>query len=120
MSDVVFDPSKKTAAHLSCASYNMAFNLLVGLSHNLAWYIWAAVLHSRAKPTPKHVNQHVITLTLFASLILLEVLDFQPWFRAVDAHALWHLGTVPIIGWFYDFHWDDAHYLAELHQQRQR
>jgi hypothetical protein len=29
--------------------------------------------------------------------------DFPPWGRVVDAHALWHLATVPIAVMWYDF-----------------
>lgn len=97
----------------------MAFNLLVGGSHNLLWYLWAARLHTRAETTPSHVDQHVVTLTLFAAFTLLEVLDFQPWLRAIDAHALWHLSTIPVIGRFYEFHWSDARSIAAGEQPQQ-
>lgn len=31
----------------------------------------------------------------------LELLDFPPWKGMVDAHSLWHLGTVlPTVGWY--------------------
>jgi len=31
----------------------------------------------------------------------LELLDFPPWMGMVDAHSLWHLGTVlPTVLWY--------------------
>lgn len=38
----------------------------------------------------------------------LELFDFPPWGRVIDAHSLWHLATVPIALFWYDFLLDDA------------
>jgi hypothetical protein len=38
----------------------------------------------------------------------LELLDFPPLLQAVDAHALWHLSTVPIAYLYYRFQREDA------------
>lgn len=37
-----------------------------------------------------------------------ELLDFSPWFRVIDAHALWHLATVPIAALWYEFLIEDS------------
>lgn len=96
----------------------MAFNLIIGLAHNLIWYIWAIVVYRRERAglvVPRHAAKQALVLTLFAVLTLLELLDFEPWHRAIDAHALWHLSTVPVIGLFYEFHSKDALYLEQVH-----
>lgn len=38
----------------------------------------------------------------------LEIFDFSPWWRVIDAHSLWHLATVPLIFWWYRFLIEDA------------
>lgn len=40
--------------------------------------------------------------------VLLELLDFPPILRVLDAHALWHLATVPITKMWYDWLVNDA------------
>lgn len=39
---------------------------------------------------------------------LLELLDFPPLWRAVDAHCLWHLATVPLAHYWYIWLMEDA------------
>jgi hypothetical protein len=38
----------------------------------------------------------------------LELFDFPPWHRTIDAHSLWHLSTAPLVFFFYDFLIKDA------------
>jgi len=38
----------------------------------------------------------------------LELFDFPPWGGMLDAHALWHLGTVGPTIWWYSFLVKDA------------
>lgn len=40
--------------------------------------------------------------------VLLELLDFPPILRILDAHALWHLATVPITQMWYEWLVNDA------------
>ncbi|KAI5964242.1 uncharacterized protein KGF55_002184 [Candida pseudojiufengensis] len=54
----------------------------------------------------------ILNLPIFNNLILilgiiLEINDFEPWFRLIDAHSLWHLLTmIPNLIW-YDWNiWD--------------
>lgn len=116
--------------------YNLAFNLAAGLAALVLWvgHLWrthrtyqrdvhrynssihlvphetrllAAMNHVgllRAKYIP------LIPVALNVYLVLavsLEMVDFEPWWRLVDAHALWHLCTVfPPMVW-YDWNiWD--------------
>ena len=38
----------------------------------------------------------VVAVVFGGCTVLLELLDFPPLLLAVDAHALWHLSTVPL------------------------
>ncbi|GLB40149.1 putative per1-like protein [Lyophyllum shimeji] len=96
-------------------SYNMAFNLIVGLTHNALWLLYslpASVIRrfpSRPKSyRPSHVGRAVIFVALTTAATALELFDFPPWGRIIDAHALWHLATAPIALFWYDFLVDDA------------
>ncbi|KAH9918343.1 Per1-like protein [Epithele typhae] len=88
-------------------AYNIAFNLAVGMTHNLLWLGYALPASAplvRRFPgqargyRPRHAYKPAA----------LELFDFPPWARAVDAHALWHLATVPIAVYWYDFLVEDA------------
>ncbi|KAN0063925.1 hypothetical protein ACQY0O_003531 [Thecaphora frezii] len=49
-----------------------------------------------------------LLLGLMTAAALLEVLDFPPILRLLDAHALWHLATVPISEMWYRWLSEDA------------
>ncbi|EPQ28085.1 uncharacterized protein PFL1_04412 [Pseudozyma flocculosa PF-1] len=49
-----------------------------------------------------------LLLGLMTAAALLEVLDFPPILRFLDAHSLWHLATVPISEMWYRWLADDA------------
>ena len=53
------------------------------------------------------------SVLLLASTILLELLDFVPFFWTFDAHSLWHLSTVPIHYFWYDFVTQDCQALMK-------
>ncbi|KNE73232.1 hypothetical protein AMAG_20718 [Allomyces macrogynus ATCC 38327] len=56
-------------------------------------------------PAPKlSARDALLFVVLFLTASLLEVGDFAPVFwETVDAHALWHLATVPLIPLWYRF-----------------
>ena len=54
----------------------------------------------------------VIILTVLSLCTTLELFDFPPWKRMIDAHAIWHASTILIIGWWYRFYEADAKWLA--------
>ena len=99
--------------------YNMQFNIGIGILHNLLWSAWslhhfrlpARALSSSDRRAP-HYLRPVAVLTLLSSLTALELLDFPPLYRALDAHALWHLSTIPIIKMWYDCLLVDAWWLV--------
>ncbi|KAJ1017917.1 hypothetical protein NDA13_006528 [Ustilago tritici] len=49
-----------------------------------------------------------LLLALMSGSVLLELLDFPPVLRILDAHALWHLATVPITQMWYEWLVNDA------------
>ncbi|XP_075578954.1 GPI-specific phospholipase A2-like PGAP3 [Pelecanus crispus] len=87
--------------------YNMAANAAIGLL-NLAWWLrWCL----RNRPRLPHVWKCAAVVLLLQALALLELLDFPPLFWVLDAHALWHIGTIPLNVLFYSFLVDDSLYL---------
>jgi post-GPI attachment to proteins factor 3 len=95
----------------------MAFNVAVGLIHNVLWGLYALpASHSlfRRFPSrpkkyrPRFTTKAAVLVALTTAATSFELYDFPPWARIIDAHALWHLSTVPIaIGW-YDFLVEDS------------
>ncbi|SJX65467.1 related to PER1 protein, involved in manganese homeostasis [Sporisorium reilianum f. sp. reilianum] len=62
-------------------------------------------------PPSTHARQRrrlQLILGLMSASVLLELLDFAPVLRILDAHALWHLATVPITKMWYDWLVSDA------------
>ncbi|NWI68482.1 PGAP3 factor, partial [Todus mexicanus] len=104
------------ACHISYLSlvrfdygYNMAANAALGLL-NVAWWLrWCL----RNRPRLPHVWKCAAVVLLLQALALLELLDFPPLLWVLDAHALWHFGTVPLNVLFYSFLVDDSLYLLK-------
>jgi hypothetical protein len=98
-------------------TYNMAFNLGVGLLHNALWAVYSlptSISLLRRFPSqpksyrPKFVDKAAVFVILTTAATALELFDFPPWGRIIDAHALWHLSTVPIALKWYDFLVEDS------------
>lgn len=98
-------------------TYNIMFNLAVGMSHNLFWISYSlppSLSFVRPYPgRPKNYRpSHALRPALFAlfttAATSLELFDFPPWGRIIDAHSLWHLATAPIAVFWYDFLVADA------------
>ncbi|EPX73000.1 GPI-phospholipase A2 activity regulator [Schizosaccharomyces octosporus yFS286] len=80
--------------------YNMKANLSVGLLSNILWYYYSWSHRNIGLSWTKVPALSVTALMLSASL---ELFDFSPIANLVDAHALWHLATVPITYYIYGF-----------------
>lgn len=110
-------------------SYNILANLIIGLIHNALWVIFAipnSPLHRPIStitpnshldekfnsPPRRYKASHASKALLFTLLTTLatslELLDFPPLYRILDAHALWHLSTVPIVAFWYGFLIEDG------------
>jgi hypothetical protein len=80
-------------------TYNMEANLVVGMVHNLLWtyFSWTRWRETRQTWTiwPSMLVAWIMTA------MSMELLDFPPLWGAVDAHSLWHFGTIgPAIIWY--------------------
>lgn len=96
-------------------AYNMTFNLVLGVSHNIVWLLYSLPVplfqrfpYAPRKYYPRHVYKAGIFVLLTTAATALELFDFPPLGRVLDAHALWHLSTVPIAKFWYDFLIQDA------------
>ena len=56
-------------------------------------------------PFARKAAMFVVMTTLAMSL---ELLDFPPWQRVIDAHSLWHLATALIATFWYGFIVEDC------------
>ncbi|GAA6061600.1 hypothetical protein JCM10212_000908 [Sporobolomyces blumeae] len=114
-------------------AYNMKFNIAFSLSTIALWLFWcfrqstlpspsnfsrrqlSAYPSARSRFRAPHHLDPVAPLLLLPSLTALEVLDFAPFgpfgLRLVDAHALWHLSTIPVVVLWYNFLVRDVRWL---------
>lgn len=104
------------SAHISYLSlirfdygYNMMANVTIGLV-NLAWWLAWCLRNRRRLP---HTRRCVVVVLLLQALSLLELLDFPPLFWVLDAHAIWHISTIPLHILFFRFLEDDSLYLLK-------
>lgn len=72
------------------------------------WIGWSLAHISR-----KSARLCLLMILLLLLSSLLEVLDFAPKWEAFDAHACWHLSTIPLAYWWWRFLTMDALSLLE-------
>ncbi|XP_046862906.1 post-GPI attachment to proteins factor 3-like [Xenia sp. Carnegie-2017] len=83
--------------------YNMKVTLAAGLVNVLGWLSWS--FYNRiSRPYVWKCAFINISLVL---LIVLEICDFPPIWGILDAHAVWHLTTIPYCYYWYSFFLDD-------------
>lgn len=94
------------AAHVSYLSfwrwdytYNMAANVVVGIVQNVLWTWFSVQRYRRLKKTWAAWPGLIVAWIVLA--MSLELLDFPPLGGWIDAHSLWHLGTVGPTFWWY-------------------
>ncbi|KAI9796203.1 MAG: hypothetical protein M1833_006454 [Piccolia ochrophora] len=95
-------------------TYNMAANVVVGTIQNLLWS-WFSITRYRRLKKPWAAWPGLIVAWIVMAMGL-ELLDFPPLGGMVDAHSLWHLGTVGPTLWWYNFLVRDAR--QDIHGQR--
>lgn len=80
-------------------TYNMAANVAVGIAQNILWS-WFSI--HRFRKLGKSWTTWPGLIVLWVIMVMsLELFDFPPIWGIIDAHALWHLGTViPTIAWY--------------------
>ncbi|KAL7629301.1 hypothetical protein AAE478_000821 [Parahypoxylon ruwenzoriense] len=80
-------------------TYNMAANLTVGLVHNALWSYFSWKKWSESHRT--WTTWPGVIVAWLMMVMSLELLDFPPLWGALDAHSLWHLGTIaPTVLWY--------------------
>jgi hypothetical protein len=89
--------------YLTCWSwdytYNMAANVACGIVQNVLWSWFSIVRYGRLKRIWAAWPGLIVAWIILA--MSLELFDFSPWKGMLDAHSLWHLGTVgPTIWWY--------------------
>lgn len=67
-----------------------------------------------ALPLPARRQLELLVILTFAAPAL-ELFDFPPLFRLLDAHALWHLATVPLTLCWYRWLLEDARQCVMMH-----
>ncbi|CAK1552688.1 unnamed protein product [Leptosia nina] len=86
--------------------YNMHVNIFFGVAGSIIWILWGVVQYVSGQ----RYTWRLLAFTLASGAALsLELLDFPPYY-GWDAHALWHLTTVPLPLLFYRFVIDDLNY----------
>lgn len=80
-------------------TYNMAANVVVGSLQNVLWIGFSIVQYRKHRATWLAWPGMIVTWIMLA--MSLELFDFPPWTGLIDAHSLWHLGTVVPAAWWY-------------------
>ncbi|CAF0880636.1 unnamed protein product [Brachionus calyciflorus] len=96
--------------------YNMSMNILVGLLNSFFWLAWCAWRYF--KENVKYVWKCAFSIILFDVLIVFEVFDFRPLWWSIDSHAMWHLSTIVLPYFWYNFIIDDCIYLSRSNYQK--
>ncbi|KAL2855080.1 Per1-like protein [Aspergillus pseudodeflectus] len=80
-------------------TYNMIANIVVGMIQNTLWICFSVVRYQKTGKTWTLWPAMIVVWIILA--MSLELLDFPPWYALIDAHSLWHLGTVIPCAWWY-------------------
>ena len=80
-------------------AYNMAANVVVGVIQNVMWTWFSIEKYMKSGRAWATYPGLVVAWIMVA--MSLELLDFPPLWGYLDAHSLWHLGTVaPTMIWY--------------------
>jgi len=79
--------------------YNMIVMITMGLLNCMCWLMWC---WKNRRDNP-HASIGAITIVAVLLTSLLEVLEFEPLWHAIDSHALWHISTIPMSYSFFEF-----------------
>ncbi|KAJ3287661.1 Post-GPI attachment to proteins factor 3 [Borealophlyctis nickersoniae] len=93
----------------------MLAGVIVGISSNLTWLAWG-LTNVRSRPYAWKIMACVV---LISTAMSLELLDFAPLWGTLDAHALWHAATIPLVYMYYDFLVNDAQFEVRIGKGKQ-
>jgi len=97
-------------------TYNMAANVAVGIVQNVLWSGFSIVRFRKLQKGWAAWPGLIVAWIIMA--MSLELFDFPPLWGMIDAHSLWHLGTVIPTIWWYSFLIKDAQ--EDLSTQRMK
>ncbi|WVQ71343.1 hypothetical protein IAR50_000871 [Cryptococcus sp. DSM 104548] len=104
--------------------YHTLFNLVLGMVHNTIWVLWSFSFKfpypsysfagytlswprsypphdALSNPSPSQAGTPALLVALTTLAMSLELWDFSPVLRIIDAHSLWHAATIPLaMGWW--------------------
>lgn len=79
--------------------YNMTANVIIGVIQNVLWSGFSIYRYRKLGSLWAAWPGMIVAWIILA--MSLELFDFAPWGGMVDAHSLWHLGTViPTVWWY--------------------
>lgn len=82
-------------------TYNMAANVIIGILQNILWTGFSIYRYRQQLKSWTAWPGMIVAWVILA--MSLELLDFPPWNALIDAHSLWHLGTVIPTVWWYSY-----------------
>ncbi|KAL3161386.1 amino acid permease [Trebouxia sp. C0010 RCD-2024] len=102
--------------HMLLVKFDYGFNVSVcvaiGILQQLMWCTWA-LRHDHPQKW-----QLVWFVVLINAALSLEILDFSPLVGLLDAHAMWHLCTIPLTYMWYSFVLTDVKWAVQTDPQQ--
>lgn len=93
--------------------YNMKVNIVVGLLNSLCW-LTSSIYEYKFKKLKYTWRCIFAILIIIVTTILFEVNDFKPILWLADGHAMWHLTTILVPIYWYQFYIDDCNYYQRI------
>ncbi len=84
----------------------MKVALGTGVANAAVWLTWCL------RNWRPYTHKAFVFFVLLHAFAVFEVFDFPPWRQLIDAHAVWHAGTIPLSFLWYSFLQDDAAFEA--------
>ena len=100
-------------------SWNMLVIVTAGMIHNLIWiYFSFKIIKSSSSFKHPAPFTPIILVILTMLALSLELTEFEPLFRSIDAHSLWHAATFPLSIHWYSFLIRDAEWQIQMKDYR--
>lgn len=114
---LVMTPLVSLTYYMLCVKFDYGLNVLVcivvGVVQQLLWCMWAVY---QRHPGRKQLLSFVVLINAALSL---EVFDFPPIAALLDAHAMWHMCTIPLTYLWYQFVFADAAWRLQTTSKQQ-
>lgn len=85
--------------------YNMMASVIVGSLQLALWVGWAILQYIKPENKDRRSYAYLVIVSVVGTgaAMSLELFDFPPFLRVLDAHSLWHLSTIPLMMMWYRF-----------------